>query len=341
MITHGAGHAAQQCRHLATCLGETEDVVHEQQDIFATAVLVAELLGHGEAREGHAQTGTRRLVHLAEHQRSLRLCHSVHVHVVEVPLAALHSLTELLAILDNATLNHLAQQVVTLARALAHTREHRESVVSMSNVVDKFHDEHSLAHTSATEQTNLTALAERLNQVNHLDTGVKNLLRNRQVGECRCRLMDGTSCALLERLQVVNGLTDDVEQTTFHLFAGGHRDGTAQVFHAGAAHQTVGAVHGHAAHRVLADVLLHLEDEGGAVGTHNAQGSVDGRTRNALALKGDIDNGADDLRYFSIIISHNHENVFVCFCICVNYSLFSFPLGTEVPALRHHDGHHH
>ena len=48
--------------------------------------------------------------------------------------------------------------------------------MSMGNVVNQLHDEHRLTHTSATKQADLTTLAERLNQVDDLDTGVQDLL---------------------------------------------------------------------------------------------------------------------------------------------------------------------
>ena len=64
LVAHGRRHAAQQRRHFAAGLREAEDVVDEQQRVGAGRV--AEVLGHRQGRQGHAQTGARRLVHLAE-----------------------------------------------------------------------------------------------------------------------------------------------------------------------------------------------------------------------------------------------------------------------------------
>ena len=63
---------------------------------------VAEVLGHGQAGQAHAQTGARRLVHLAEDQRGL---------------------------VDDARLAHLEVEVVALAGALAHAAEDRDAAV--------------------------------------------------------------------------------------------------------------------------------------------------------------------------------------------------------------------
>ena len=50
--------------------------------------------------------------------------------------------------------------------------------MTVGNVVDKLHDEHRLAHTSATKEAYLATLRERLDEVDNLDTSVENLLRD-------------------------------------------------------------------------------------------------------------------------------------------------------------------
>ena len=93
LVAHGRGHAAQQSRHFRARLDEAEDVVDEEEHVLAHDV--AEVLRHGERRQTHAQTGARRLVHLAEHHGRL---------------------------VDDARLGHLQVEVVALAGALAHAR---------------------------------------------------------------------------------------------------------------------------------------------------------------------------------------------------------------------------
>ena len=70
LITDGAGHAAQKGRHFRAGLREAEDVIDEQQRVGPGRV--AEPLAHGQGRQGDAQTGAGRLVHLAEHHGRLR-----------------------------------------------------------------------------------------------------------------------------------------------------------------------------------------------------------------------------------------------------------------------------
>ncbi len=52
-------------------LCESEDVVDEEEHVLA--LLVAEVLCHGEPGEGHAGAGAGGLVHLAVDQRHLRV----------------------------------------------------------------------------------------------------------------------------------------------------------------------------------------------------------------------------------------------------------------------------
>jgi hypothetical protein len=67
--------------------------------------------------------------------------------------------------------SHFVIEVVTFTGTLTNTGKHGQTAVCFSDVVDQFHHVHGLAHTGTTEQTNLTTLGERANQVNHLDAG--------------------------------------------------------------------------------------------------------------------------------------------------------------------------
>ena len=69
LVTHGGRHTAQQGGNLRTGLGETEDVVDEQQHVLV--LYIAEVFRHGQSGQSHAQTGARGLVHLAEYQGGL------------------------------------------------------------------------------------------------------------------------------------------------------------------------------------------------------------------------------------------------------------------------------
>src|SRR5262249_51986984 len=131
LITHGARHAAKKRRDLRTSLGESENVVDEDENV--RILLIAEVLGDRETREADAESRARRLVHLAIDQRDL---------------------------IENPRFLELEVQVVPFARALAHTAEHRAAAVALGDVVDQLLDDDRLADARAAEESDLTALHE-------------------------------------------------------------------------------------------------------------------------------------------------------------------------------------
>jgi hypothetical protein len=109
---------------------------------------VAEVLGHGEGREGDAHTRARRLVHLAEDEGG---------------------------VLKDAHLFHLQVQVGALTGALTDACEHRRTGELTRDTGDHLLDQHGLADTGTTEQTDLAALDVRGQQVDDLDAGLEDL----------------------------------------------------------------------------------------------------------------------------------------------------------------------
>ena len=142
LIAHGRGNAAEQRRHFGAGLREAEDVVDEEQHVLA---LVAEMLGDGEAGEADAGAGTRRLVHLAVHQRAFRA------------FAA--------ALLVDAGFDEFVIEIVAFAGALADAGEHRITAMRLGDVVDQFLNQHGLADAGAAEQADLAALGVRRQEI--------------------------------------------------------------------------------------------------------------------------------------------------------------------------------
>ena len=165
LVADGRRDAAEERRHLGARLGEAEDVVDEEEHVLP--LVVAEVLGDGERRERHAGAGSGRLVHLAVDQHALAL-----LRLVEV---------------DDARLDHLVVEVVSLAGALADAGEHREAAVLLGHVVDELHDEHGLAHAGAAEEADLAAAQVGGEQVDDLDAGLEDLDLHVLVGEGRRR----------------------------------------------------------------------------------------------------------------------------------------------------------
>ena len=149
LISDGGWNTAEQGGHLRACLGESENVVDEQQDILV--LFISEVLGDGETGETNAGSGAGWLVHLSVHE------------------SGLGALGVVLVNLDDTRLNHFVVEIVTLTSALSDAGKHGETTMQLGDVVDQLHDQHGLADTSTTEETDLTSLGVGAQEINNLD----------------------------------------------------------------------------------------------------------------------------------------------------------------------------
>ena len=236
LITDGAGHATKEGRHFRAGLREAEDVIDEQQGIGPRRI--PEPFAHRQGRQGHAQTGPRRLIHLAEHHGGL---------------------------LDDGTpgvadlgLLHFQPQVVALARSFADTGKHRITAVLAGDTGNQLGEDHRLAQAGTTEQARLAATHQRRQQIDDLDSGLEDFRLRRQLGELRRIPMNGAVLGRGDRATTVDRLAQEVEDPAQRLLAHRHLHRLSGVHYLHAAHQTIGRPQRHAAHAVAAQVLLHL-----------------------------------------------------------------------------------
>ena len=73
--------------------------------------------------------------------------------------------------------------------------------------------------------------------------------------------VDRPALLVLHVARVVDRVAEQVEDAAERALADRHRDRRAGVADLGAAAEAVGGVHGDAAHAVVAEVLLHLDDQ--------------------------------------------------------------------------------
>ncbi len=231
LVADGARHAAEQRRHLGARLHEAEDVVDEEEHVLA---LVAEVLRHRQAGERDAQASARRLVHLPVDERGL---------------------------VDHARLAHLEEEVVALARPLAHAGEDGETAVLLGEVVDQLHDQHGLADAGAAEEADLAALDVGRDQIDHLDSRLEDLDGRRQLAEGGRLAVDRPALHVLRLRLLVDRLADHVPDPAERRLADRNGDRRAGVDDVCAAREAVGRVHRHGANAIVAEVLLHLCDE--------------------------------------------------------------------------------
>ena len=237
--------------------------------------LVAEMLGDGNAGQADPGARPRRLVHLAEHQRALRL--DIRIGIVRVGV--------------DLRFDELVIEVVALASALADAGEHRVAAVGLGDIVDQFLDEHRFADARAAEQADLAALGVGGEQVDDLDPGDEDLRFGRLVDIGRGRLMDRPARLHWDRAGLVDRLADHVHDAPERADADRDRDRVAGVGDLLSADKAFGNIHRDATHLVLAEVLGDLE--------HQTMAVVVGRQRvqdrRQVAVEMHVDDRADHL----------------------------------------------
>ena len=236
LITHGAGHSAQERGHFASRLREPEDVVDEQERVRSGRV--AEPFGHREGRQGDSQTGTGRLVHLAEDHAGL---------------------------LDDRTIGfadlgflHFEPQVVPLASSLADTGEDRVAAVCAGDAGDQLGQNDRLAETGPAEQSGLATADERRQQVDDLDARLEDLGLGTQIlhrGRCA---VDGPALFGHDVASTIDWIAQQIEDAAERSLADrdSHRGTGVEGFHS--TDHAVGRAQRDASHASAAQVLLHF-----------------------------------------------------------------------------------
>src|SRR5262249_31819748 len=153
--------------------------------------LVAEVFGHCEGREGDAETGSGRLVHLAED----------HARLIDDAAAGLTDFGFL----------HFEPEVGAFAGALADAGEHRVTAGRRSDTGDELGENNGLAQTGATEQAGLATADERHQEVDDLDTRFEELGFGREFAELGWVAMDRPVLFGINRAALVDRVARDVE----------------------------------------------------------------------------------------------------------------------------------
>ena len=167
--------------------------------------------------------------------------------------------------------------------------------MSFGDVVDELLDEHRLADTGTTEETNLATTSVGRKEIDDLDTGLQDLSSSGLLDERRGVGVDREELDALDGTTLVNGLANDVHDTAEGRGADGDTDGGTGVNDLLATDETLGTVHGNGADRVLTKVSGDLEDETTTVEVNDLERVENGRK--VLRLELHVDDGTDDGLY--------------------------------------------
>jgi hypothetical protein len=104
--------------------------------------------------------------------------------------------------------------------------------VLAGHVVNQLLDQHRLAETGAAEQPDLSALDERCEQIDHLETGLEDLDLRGELGELRRVAVDRPALGVRGRGRLlIDGLTDDIPDPSQRDVADGDGDRQSGVLH--------------------------------------------------------------------------------------------------------------
>jgi hypothetical protein len=99
--------------------------------------------------------------------------------------------------------------------------------------------------------TDLSTLGVGSEQVDNLDTGDQDFLLDAHLDEFGSFGVDGGEFVGVDRAALIDGLTNDVDDSAQSLGSHGNTDGIARVVDFLAANETLGTVHGNGADGVL------------------------------------------------------------------------------------------
>ena len=126
-------------------MGKPENVIDEQEHVLA--LHITEVFRNRQTSQGNPHPGTRWFVHLTINHGRL---------------------------FQNPGGLHFVVHIVTFTGPFTNTREDRNTIVALGNIVNQFLNQNGLTNTGTTEQTNLTTTNIWSQQVNNLDPGFQD-----------------------------------------------------------------------------------------------------------------------------------------------------------------------
>jgi hypothetical protein len=155
-------------------------------------------------------------------------------------------------------------KIVTLTSTLSDSSENRVTSVVHGNVVNELHDNDSLSDSGSSEETNLSSLGVRSEEVNNLDSGDQNLLGLTLLSESRGSPVQGGVLLLTlneDGSLLIDGLTNNVDDTSKGLRSYRNLNGSSGIGTLLTTNKTVGGLHSNGTDGVLSQVLSYLKNQ--------------------------------------------------------------------------------
>lgn len=275
LVTDGRGDTTQKGRHFGAGLGESEDVVDEEQDVLS--FLISEVLSEGKSGQTDSSSGTGGLVHLSVDEGALGV-----------------------ASWDNdLRFDHFVVEIVSFSGSFTDTGKDGVTTVVLGDVVDEFLDQDSFTDTGTSEETDFTTSGVRGQQVDDLNTSDQDFSSRTLFIEGGGFSVDGVELLASNGASFVNRLTNDIDNSSEGLGSDGHHDWVAGVLDVLSSDETVSGVQGNSSDSGITEMLSNFEDES-VLGSLDFKGI---KNRRKAVFELDIDDGTDDLGDFADFIA--------------------------------------
>jgi peptide chain release factor 1 len=193
---------------------------------------------------------------------------------------------------DDTSFDHFVVEIVTLASTLTDTAKDGETTMSLGDVIDEFLNQHGLAHTGTSEQTDFSATSVWSEKVNDLDTSFEHLSGCRLVNERRGVSVNRAEFDTLDGTTFVNGFANDVHDAAESASADGDKNGSARIDDFLTTNETLCTIHGDGANGVLSQMGRNLKDEATTMEILDLKGVEDGGKVFGVELH--VDDGTND-----------------------------------------------
>ena len=130
-----------------------------------------------------------------------------------------------------------------------------------SDVVDEFLNDNGFSHSCAAEQSDLSALEVRFDEIDHLNSGLKHFETCVLLNQGRRHFMNGIFSFERDRAQLVDRFANHVDHSAESAFAYRNGYGPPHIFRRHAAHHAIGGLKGNASNAAFAEVLLYLDND--------------------------------------------------------------------------------
>jgi hypothetical protein len=164
--------------------------------------------------------------------------------------------------------------------------------MGLCDIVDKFLNQHGLADTSTSEETNFTTTSVGSEEVDDLDTRLEDFGSGRLVDERRRFGVDGQHFDTLDGSTFINGLANDVHDTSKGILSNRDLNWGTRVDDFLSTDETFGTIHSNCPHGVLTQVGGDFKDETATVEVLDFEGVKD--WGKVFSVELDVDNGTDD-----------------------------------------------